>query len=138
MNSLLNFFPPQIIAMSCVLLSISIAPTTLTNYSSGLLCFSHFCNDYHIPKPFCMLASESILTLFITCHGMASMSMSTVHHWLLGLELWHEINGAPWCGHSTLKHAVKVMHPFPYMLLTESGTCTGCLSPSSCILMETM
>src|SRR5882724_9151725 len=135
MNSLLNFFPPQIIAMSCVLLSRSIAPTTLTNYSSGLLCFSHFCNDYHIPKPFCMLASESILTLFITCHGMASMSMSTVHHWLLGLELWHEINGAPWCGHSTLKHAVKVTS---LVMCTppDADACIGSCSPYSYTFTE--
>jgi len=54
-----------------------------------------------------MPASEALLTMFITCHGTASVSSSTLHHWLLGLELWHAINGAPWLGHSTLRRAVK-------------------------------
>src|SRR5882724_4825394 len=45
------------------------------------------------------------------CCGVASVSVSMMQHWLLRLELWHEINGTPWCGHSTLRCAVKVMHP---------------------------
>ena len=87
MNSLSNLFPPQIIAMSHVLLPKSIAPETLSNYSSGLQPFSHFCDDYHIPKPLHMPASEALLTLFTTCHGTGSMSASMMHHWLLSLEL---------------------------------------------------
>ena len=53
------------------------------------------------------LLSKARLTMFITCHGTASVLSSTLYHWLLGLELWHEINGAPWHGHSTLRCAVK-------------------------------
>ena len=138
MNSLSNFFPPHIIAMWRVLLSRYVAPSTLANYSSGLLRFSCFCDDYHIPEPYHMPASEALLTLFIMCHGAASVSASMMQHWLLGLELWHEINSTPWCGHSTLKCVVKVTCPLPYMLLMESDICTGCLSLSSYVLMETM
>ena len=56
-----------------------------------------------------MPASEALLTMFVTCCVTGSVSSSTLHHWLLGLELWHEINGAPWLGRSTLKRAVKVV-----------------------------
>jgi len=61
MNSLMNFFPPWLIAMSH-LLSKSIALSTISNYSSDLMPFSQFCDDYHIPKSLHMLASESLLT----------------------------------------------------------------------------
>src|SRR5882724_5964380 len=74
MNSLLNFFPPRIITMSHILLSKSVVPTTLSSYSSGPSWFSEFCDDYLIPEPLCMPASEALLTLFITCHGTASVS----------------------------------------------------------------
>jgi len=80
---------------------------TISNYASSLLCFTQFCDDYKIPKAFRMLASEALLTMFITCHGAASISASTMKHWLLGLDIWHKINGAPWLGQSTLKRAVK-------------------------------
>jgi len=125
MNSLLQFFPHRIIAMSHVLLSKYVAPMMLSNYSSGLLCFCWFCDDYSIPEPLRMPASEALLTLFITCHGMGSMSASTMHHWLLSLELWHEINSAPWCGRSTLKCAVKVTSPMmctpPLLTLAQAA-----------------
>jgi len=48
--------------------------------------------------------------MFITCHGTASVSSSTLCHWLLALKLWQEINGGPWLGCSTLKCAVKVVN----------------------------
>ena len=78
MNSLTALFPPQPIAMSHILLSRLIAPTTFTNYSSGLICFSCFCDDYHIPKSLCMPGSEALLTQFITCLlGVSALHYST-------------------------------------------------------------
>src|SRR5882724_1462664 len=109
MNSLAEFFPPHVIAMSRVLISKSVTPLTLSNYASGLLRFTKFCDDYKIPELFCMPASEALFTMFITCHATGSVSSSTLRHWLLGLELWHRINGAPWLSHSTLKWVVKVV-----------------------------
>jgi len=103
MNSLSDFFPPHLITMCCCLLSKSVVPVTLSNYATGLFRFSQFCDDYNIPKAFCMPASEALVTMYITCHGTASISASTMQHWLLGLELCHEIHSAPWLGHSNLK-----------------------------------
>jgi len=112
MNSLLNFFPPYLITMSQVLLSKSVASSTLSNYAAGLINFMRFCDNYAIPEALHMPASESLLTMFITCHGATSVSKLTMHPWLLGIKLWHEINGAPWHGHSTLRRAVKVKNFF--------------------------
>src|SRR5882724_10311351 len=87
------FFPPHLIAMLRTLIAKSITPSTLSNYASSLLRFSKFCNDYNILESFQMPTSQALLTMFITCCGMACISSSTLHHWLLGLELWHVING---------------------------------------------
>src|SRR5882724_10117716 len=95
-----------------ILISKSVTPLTLSNYASGLLRFTKFCDDYKIPESFHMPASEALLTMFITCHTTALVSSSTLCHWLLGLELWHEINSSPWLGHSTLKWVVKVVDLF--------------------------
>src|SRR5882724_13015700 len=51
MNALALFFPPHLITMSRTILSRSVATSTLSNYSSGLLRFSRFCDDYQIPEP---------------------------------------------------------------------------------------
>ena len=107
MNALSAFFPAHVITMSHTLLSKSVAPTTLTNYSSGLMCFSCFCDDYCIPESLHIPASEALLMMFIMCRGTDSVLAMTMHHWLLGLELWHKIKGTAWCGCSTLKRAVK-------------------------------
>ena len=107
MNGFIKFFPPHLIARSHSFISKSITPSTLSNYASGLLILSKFCDNYNIPELFHMPTSKALLTMFITCHGMASISSLTLHHWLLGLELWHEINGILWHGHFTLRCAVK-------------------------------
>jgi len=81
--------------MSHVLISKSITPLTLSNYASGLLRFSKFCDNYNIPELFRMPTSEALLTMFITCHGTASIASLALHHWILGLELWHKMNSTP-------------------------------------------
>src|SRR5882724_13455415 len=78
MNSLLQFFPHRIIAMSHILLSKTVAPRMLSNYSSGLLRFSRFCDDYSIPEPLHMPASEALLTLLITCCGTYQPPQCTI------------------------------------------------------------
>jgi len=71
MNALMAIIPAHLIVMSRILLSKLIASSTLTNYLSGMIHFSHFCDDYNTPESLCMPASEALLTLFITCCGMA-------------------------------------------------------------------
>jgi len=60
MNSLVNFFPPHLIAMSYTLIIKSVTSSTLSNYVSSLLIFSKFCDDYKIPESFHMPASKAL------------------------------------------------------------------------------
>ena len=54
-----------------------------------------------------MLASKSLLSIFITAHGAGRVGKGTLLSWLSGLQLWHVINGAPWNGGARLSRAVK-------------------------------
>jgi len=53
-----------------------------------------------------MPASETLLATFITHHGASSVRPSALRSWLLGIELWHNINGAPWYRENLLHHTI--------------------------------
>jgi len=84
-----------------------ILPNTLKNYAAGLACFTKFCDDFIIPESEHMPASELLLTTFITTHGAGSVGKGAIKTWLLGVELWHRINDAPWHGGAVLQRAVE-------------------------------
>jgi len=65
LDSLILKFPIDIIIHCCLCLINSIQPSMLSNYSTSLLCFNKFCDDYGIPENDHMPASEAILSLFI-------------------------------------------------------------------------
>ena len=117
MNSLATFLPLQLILQSRSLITKSIVPGTLSNYAAGLLHFTQFCDELRIPEALRMPASEDILTLFVAAKGAHKVSATTIKHWLLGLELWHTVNGAPWLGASALKCALKVTSIFPFYFI---------------------
>jgi len=81
--------------MSRVLISKSVTPRLYPIHKWSVK-IHKFCDDYKILEQFHMPASEALLTVFVTCRATGSVSSSTLRHWLLSLELWHEINGAPW------------------------------------------
>src|SRR5882672_9206639 len=54
-----------------------------------------------------MPSPEWLLSNFITTRGAGAVAARTVKTWLLGLELWHIINGAPWHAGSLVKHALQ-------------------------------
>jgi len=54
-----------------------------------------------------MPAPEWLLPNFITTRGAGTVSGGTLKTWLLGLELWHVINGTHWQGGPHLKHALQ-------------------------------
>ena len=69
MNHLSNSFPPHIIAHDRIVLTQCIKCDTLSNYSASPLCFTQFCDEFTVPEATHMLASESLLCIFITTHG---------------------------------------------------------------------
>ncbi|KAF8590859.1 hypothetical protein K439DRAFT_1328819 [Ramaria rubella] len=83
-----------------------IEPDTLNNYTTGLICFTQFCDDFSIPESLRMPALESLLSSFVSMYGTGSVSGGTICSWLEGLKLWHHINSPPWHG-SKLKHVIE-------------------------------
>ncbi|KAJ7473479.1 DNA breaking-rejoining enzyme [Mycena latifolia] len=54
-----------------------------------------------------MPASEATLSLFISSVGAGHVASGTVGSWLSGLQLWHQLNSAPWLGGEILLRAKK-------------------------------
>jgi|SRR5882724_2776498 len=94
------------------LLANSILPSTLSNYSAGLLHFIKFCDNHNIPEAECMPPSESLHSHLIVSHGAASVGKDAMSSWLEGLWLWHQVNKAPWHGGQALKRVVKSASKF--------------------------
>ena len=100
-----QFLPPHIIARECVVLIQAVSPKSLGNYSTGLLRFTQFCDQFNIPESLRMPLPEWLLSHFITTRGTGSVGPSSLWTWLLGLKLWHVLNSSPWHGSAHLKHA---------------------------------
>jgi len=78
-------FPIHSIVCCRLLISKCVLPPTLSSYSAGLICFTKFCNDYNIPEEQRMLASEILLSMFITIRGSGLVGNSVMKTWLEGL-----------------------------------------------------
>jgi hypothetical protein len=107
LDSLTKIFPPDIIARKRIIMTMAVTPGMLGNYAAGLIRFTKFCDDFHIPEEARMPASEDLLCMFVTTRGAGAVAANAMKNWLLGLELWHIINCAPWHGGKALKRAVE-------------------------------
>jgi len=73
LNSLATPVPPNLILQGRLLISKSVTPSTLNNYAAGLLQFTQFCDEHHIPESLRKPASEDLLVLFVSIYsGMNS------------------------------------------------------------------
>src|SRR5882724_2801359 len=84
-----------------------VVPGTLKNYAASLSHFTKFCDIFSIPESDCMLASEFLLSSFVTMRGAGLVGKSAIKSWLLSVELWHHINSAPWHGSVELARCVE-------------------------------
>ena len=57
-----------------------------------------FCDDLGIVEDLRMPAPEWLLSAFVTICGVGEVGKGTLSAWLLGLQLWHNVNNAPWHG----------------------------------------
>src|SRR5882724_2459465 len=117
LNCLSSHLPPELLAWEHVVMSRSVHPKTLSNYSAGILRFTQFCDTFHIPEDLRMPAPEWLLSIFITTCGASSVGGvagsvggSAIKTWLLRLQFWHLINGAPLSGTAHLNRAAKGLH----------------------------
>jgi len=100
-------FPPEVIIRKRLVMARCVLPGTLKNYAASLSRFTKFCDDFGVPEVEHMPASESLLCTFVTTRGAGSVGKGAIKSWLLGVELWHRINHAPWFGSSDLERAVS-------------------------------
>jgi len=77
------------------------------------------------PESLHMPASGALLMLFITFCGTAFGISIDNCHWLLGLELWHEINGTP-CWPLYPEMSQKVIHTLLPFAHASADTYDGC------------
>ncbi|KIY73464.1 DNA breaking-rejoining enzyme [Cylindrobasidium torrendii FP15055 ss-10] len=94
----------------------SVVKNTLTTYSSGMLRFSQFCDEYEIPESKHMPASSWLLAAF-AAHWCGRGAASTLRAHMCGIAFWHRINLAPWHGKedhvpAIMRTAVKEGVPF--------------------------
>jgi len=54
-----------------------------------------------------MLASESVLSLFIAAHSAGSISKGAMKSWLEGIRMWHDVNDDLWYGGHILKRVIS-------------------------------
>ena len=71
----------------------SVLHSTLSDYSSGLVCFTNFCDNFKVPEEDHIPASETLLSIFISNQAAGSVSKSMMKTWVEGLHLWHMPHG---------------------------------------------
>ena len=102
-----KLLPMHIITQERLVVTRSISPRALRNYSARLLRFTCFCDDLDIAEDLHMPAPEWLLLAFVTTHGAGDIGKGALSAWILGLRLWHNINNAPWSGGAHLKRALQ-------------------------------
>lgn len=72
--------------------------------AAGLLRFAQFCDKFRVTEIARMPASDALLAAFASS---GAAKVGSAQHWIDGLHLWHDINGAPWRGGPLLDRALK-------------------------------
>jgi len=114
--------PNALIARERVVLVRVVKPKTLSNYGTGLLRFTQFCEALVVPESLQILAPEWLLSVFITMRGAGAIRGGMLRTWLLSLQLWHVVNGAPWHGAAHLKRALQGSKS----VTPATSSCTKC------------
>ena len=81
----------------------ALAPNMKSMYGAGPLCFTQFCDNWHITEEACMPADYALLCTFIGKHK-GLQSGNTICSWLAGICSWHIMNHAPWYGDDSWVH----------------------------------
>ena len=85
----------------------AVKPKTLSNYGASLLRFTQFCDSLCIPEAMRMPEPKWLLSVVITIYSTGLVGAGSIRTWLLGIQLWHVINSAPWHGTTLLKHDIQ-------------------------------
>lgn len=114
-SSLDSQLPPSAILKLFKVILFSLDESTCSNYGTGLLHFTQYCDSHSIPEHSQMLASEILLSSFAASTAV-SVSKSALNNWA-SLQYWHVVNGAAWHGSNMLHHVCcgfsKLVPPAP-------------------------
>jgi hypothetical protein len=77
---------------------LSLEEKTRSNYSTGLLRFTQFCDSHKI--------SEVVISAFIASYT-SLCSLDCINGWLSGIKWWHTFQGAEWNGRDMLATVKK-------------------------------
>jgi hypothetical protein len=105
-SSLNSQLPPSAVLKLFKAMLFSLDENTCSNYGTGLLCFTQYCDSHHIPEHNCMPASKILLSAF-SASAAGSVSESALNNWLVRLQYWHIVNGAAWHGSDMLHHVCR-------------------------------
>ncbi|KAF5368708.1 hypothetical protein D9615_010306 [Tricholomella constricta] len=83
----------------------SLAESTRVSYGAGLLRFTQYCDQLHIPENLRMPASDILISAFVA-DTLGSCTGECIRNWLNGLRFWHLFNYAEWHGHEPLVHSL--------------------------------
>jgi hypothetical protein len=96
-HSLLAELPPTLVESAKMSITGALAASTHSTYTSGILRFNQFCDNWNITEGARMPASYGLLCAFIGEYK-GTISGKTVRSWLLGIYAWHLANHAQWFG----------------------------------------
>lgn len=85
---------------------LSLEEKTCSNYGTGLLRFTQFCDSHNISEADRCPASEVIISAFIASYANLC-SLDCINRWLSGIKWWHTFQGAEWNGRDMLATVKK-------------------------------
>lgn len=90
-------FPDSVVFKLFQVMIRSLDHDTRSNYGTGLLRFTQFCDHIDIPELSRMPASQelTLISAFFAAHA-GTMWDKTLSNWLAGLHFWHLVDGFSW------------------------------------------
>ena len=104
---LIASIPPDLVNSTMMSIHGAYAPNTKTTYAASTLCFTQFCDTWHIDEEAWMPASYPLLCAVIGEHK-GRQAGNTICSWLSGIHAWHVVNHAPWFGDDKWVHLAQV------------------------------
>jgi hypothetical protein len=91
-HHMVSHIPVSVASNLIKLMLLSLEEKTRSNYSTGLLQFTQFCDANDINKQQCCPTSEILISAFITSYT-GLHSTDCINGWLSDLKWWHTISG---------------------------------------------
>ena len=98
--------PPSVVDAAFSIIPRSYAPSTRTDYASGIQKFNDYCDSKGVSETSRVPASPALLAAFVSEYAGANPG-TTVKAWISGIRAWHIAQGAPWLGDDEWVHSAR-------------------------------